>query len=131
MYSKESNVHQKTIENVLSTYPIVMDLGCYSSACFDSIPKDGQRDENKGTLVLKIRSQHLDTIHETLKSLGMNHSYPEFSAHVTVAYMVDREEAHSCANAISEWLCDPMNKLQVQTTGYESNSIDENWSSKL
>jgi hypothetical protein len=131
MYSKESNVNQKTIANVLSTYPIDMDLDCYSADCFDSIPKNGERDENKGTLVLKIKNQHLDKLHETLKMLGMQHSYLEFSAHVTVAYGVDREEAHECANAISNWLCDPMNKIRVKTTGFESNPIDENWSAKL
>lgn len=131
MYSKESNVNQKTIANVLSTYPIDLDLDCCSSACFDSIPKAGERDESKGTLVLKINNQHLDKIHETLKSLGMQHSYPEFSAHVTIAYGVDREEAHDCANQISNWLIDPNNTISIKTTGFEHNPIDENWSSKL
>lgn len=133
MYSRGTNIDPRVVDNVMRTMPHEFQLSWASAECFDAIPKEGERDENKATLVLKVVSPTAMQIHESLKSLGMVHSYPELSPHVTIAYNVDRDEAYDCASRINEWMMsNPVGGLnKIFTTHIESKPIDENWTKKL
>lgn len=58
---------------------------------FDALPKDGERDPNLSSVVMRVYSETLCQIHDFLKSeFSMTHSYPEYSPHITLFYDVDR-----------------------------------------
>lgn len=130
IYSENSNVDQRVIQNVLSMVPDSFDLGYDCFSCFDSIPKEGERDENKATLVLKVKSKVASQLHDTMKMLGMQHSYPEFSPHVSICYEVDREEAYQCVYNLNTWLANQP-QMTIQTKYFESKPIDKDWVKKL
>ena len=73
--------------------------------CFDSTPKDGERDSAKSCVVLKLDCPALTDIFNHLQSIGLRHSYPEFLPHVTLLYNVDIEEAH--------YFRDKLNKMNL------------------
>ena len=43
-------------------------------------------------------------MHDTLRGIGLHHSYPEYSAHVTLTYNMDVEEAHAYRDAMNPLL---------------------------
>lgn len=128
IYSKQSRVNPKDVLSWLTLHchqTIVAEADYY--AAFDSIPKDGQRDDNLATLVVKLRSPVLQDIHEKLKAMGMEHSYPEFSPHVSLFYMVDREECHRLVDQLNS---NPP-EYSVVLSGYNSENINEDWAKSL
>lgn len=128
MYSKESKVNPSDVLSWLTLHchkTIVAETDYY--AAFDSIPKEGQRDENLATLVVKLKSPVLVDIHEKLKDMGMAHSYPEFSPHVSLFYEVDRDECHRIVDELNAKKA----SNSVVLSGYQSTFINENWSKSL
>jgi 2'-5' RNA ligase len=130
IYSQFSDVDQRLISNLLQMVPVDYDLVYDSVDCFDS-KKEGETDPTEAALVLKVNSPTAIKIHESLVSLGMEHSYPEFSPHVTLAYGVDIEEAYRCKNELNLWLEGLPVRPRVTTTRFESKAIDKDWVSKL
>lgn len=128
MYSEFSDVDQALISKVLSSAADDFYVKITGAECFDA-KLDGVLQEDKKTLVLTVQSSILDTLHETLVSLGMTHSYPVFSPHITIAYDVDIDECMIIKNKIEQYLYD--NQLTVRANGFESKPIEKNWSSKL
>lgn len=128
IYSKESNVNPRDVLSWLTLNchrTIVAEADYY--AAFDSIPKAGERDENLATLVVKLKSPVLVDIHDKLKAMGMNHSYPEFSPHVSLFYKVDRDECHRVVDALNS----TKPSYSVVLSGYHSSPINEDWVKSL
>lgn len=130
IYSQFSDVDQRIIANLLEMVPRDYDLVYDLVDCFDSI-KEGETEATKAALVLKVVSPTAEKIHESLVSLGMEHSFPEFSPHVTLAYDVDIDEARECMGKLNVWLSELDNKPRLTTTRFESKPIDKDWVSKL
>jgi len=105
MYSKDTDVYPNTIEVGLKRlFPNSIIANIIGADCFDSLPKNGERDEAKSCLVLKLEAPELNKIHNHLKILGLQHSYPEFHAHITLYYNMSVEEAHFLAWKINDIL---------------------------
>jgi hypothetical protein len=73
---------------------------------------------------LKLKSVVLDMLHARLKSFGMQHSYPEYSAHISLYYEVDRDECHALVDVLNKTKVPPKS---IVLSGYKSNPIDDNW----
>ena len=131
IYSPNSNVDQRIVQNSLSQAPRNLELDYNHFDCFDSIPKDGERDQEKATLVLKVNSKEAEYLHLAMKNLGMEHTYKEYSPHVTIAYDVDRDEAYDYMLRLNQWLMELPIERKLVTTHYESKPIDKDWVSKL
>ena len=130
VYSEFSDVDSRLIRNLVQMLPPSLDLVVLSAEVFDS--KDENDDlTDKGTLVLKVKNRFVDQLHDSLISLGMQHSYPDFAQHVTIAYKVDREEAYEKAGQLNDFLQELPTPIVLKTNGYESEGIDKNWSDKL
>lgn len=130
VYSEFSDVDQRLVNNLLQMLPDSLELIVTGSEVFDSKDDEGNTTD-KGTLVLKIKNSFIDQLHESLVSLGMQHSYPEYAQHVTVAYKVDREECYEKSNQINAYLMSLPVPIVLNTNGYESKAIDRNWADSL
>lgn len=130
MYSKESSVCPKMVENyMLKNHPVDSLTAIATKAeLLDDIPKEGERDENKGTIVLKLHSSQLNKMHEDLKTLGLKHSYDEFSPHVSLVYGVDRDEGLRHVEYLNSLGMFPH---LVNLTGIQSEVIKTNASKSL
>lgn len=124
MYSKNTAIDKRVIDNVLSLAPHVFSLRVDSAACFDS-----QDSEDECCIVLKVHSPVAVQLHDTMKSLGMVHSYDEFSPHVTIAYGVKRDEGYALQQQITDWIIS--NPMSLQTKLVKHAPIDTEWVNKL
>jgi len=129
IYSKESNTnHGVLLDKIEQSFPTEIAAKVVEFACFDDLPKDGERDENKSTLVVKLKSDLLVKIHEKLKQLGCEHSYPKFSPHVSLYYGVDRDECHRLVAKMNSRVPFP---TDVRLSGYVSQPIVKDWGKTL
>jgi hypothetical protein len=127
IYSEGTNVAPEKIKNLLrdNKKKIVVDAG--EVAAFDALPKDGERDENMCTIVVKLKSKELETIHKRLKNdLGMRHSYPDFSPHISVMYNLPRDQKEKAMEVVGKWVKD--NMLNFTLEHFNINPIVKNWS---
>lgn len=129
IYSKTSSIDpNELLSKVDLKFPREVVAQVYEFAAFDAIPKDGERDENKATLVVKLKSEFLNSIHDFLKSQGCQHSYPEYSAHVSLYYDVHRDECHRLVKVMNRVVKLP---TDVRLSGYKSERIIEDWATTL
>lgn len=129
IYSQTSELDPgELLSKIESLFPHEIPAQVYEFASFDALPKDGTRDATEATLVVKLKSDMLNKIHEKLKELGCEHSYPEYSAHVSLYYGVNKKE------------CDLLVKLNnrivklpsdIRLAGYKSEPIIEDWGKDL
>lgn len=131
IYSQHSNVDHKLINTILGMVTDKFPLTVDHFECFDAVPKEGEHDENKCTLVAKVKSAYAVTLHDTFKTLGMEHSYPEFSPHISIAYDVDREEGYQVKDKLNAWLLSNPISITVETKQFEVKAIDKDWVKKL
>jgi 2'-5' RNA ligase len=132
MYSEYTNVDDRVLKSFLTTIPQQFGLQWDHVDVFDSEQDEESNEKPVAALVLKVKSSTAVAIHEALKTLGMQHSYEEFSPHVTIAYKVDREEAWECASRINEFITSNREVLMpLETTHVEFAPIDKEWVSKL
>lgn len=129
MYSEHSNVDSRLIQRLIDNLPNEFGLNATNTELFDSRNDDGEINPDKKTLVLRVQHPFVDSIHDSLKRLGMQHSYEDFSPHITLAYDCDTDEAQIAKANIDQYLMGL--KLEIPTTNYEHNPIDKNWVSKL
>ena len=127
IYSKESTENPKDILSDIQVRFGTKEILCevIGAAKFDSLPKKGERDENKACIVLKLKSKKLEDIHEFLKNKGLKHSYPEFSPHLTLFYGVDRDEANGVVATLNA--TGILEDLVLSCSGFKSNTIIEDW----
>lgn len=129
IYSEKSNIDpDRLLTKIQSEFPNEITAKVYEFACFDALPKDGERDENKSTLVVKLKSDMLEKIHVRLKQLGCSHSYNQYSAHVSLFYGVDRDECHRLVKTLNRAVKLP---TDARLSGYTSERIIDDWSEKL
>lgn len=127
IYSKESTENPKDILSDIQVRFGTKEILCgvIEAAKFDSLPKKGERDENKACIVLKLKSKKLEDIHEFLKGKGLKHSYPEFSPHLTLFYDVDSDEANTVVSTLNA--TGALDGLTINCSGFKSNTIIEKW----
>ena len=118
MYSADSNIdHAKLLQIIESEFPVAIAVQANEFKTFDD-----------GSIVLSIKSQMLDAIHQRLITLGCTHSYPDYNAHVTLFYKVDELE--------SKVLCKLLNRIvkfpiDIRLAGYKSEPIKTDYVEKL
>ena len=126
MYSPSSDLDPSDLLTIMQEEFDGVRVSCdvIGFECFDS----PDRDQNTSALVLKLKSNILDAMHQRLKALGCKHSYGEYSAHVTIAYGVDRTECH----LLKEVLNRRINlSFKVCLQGITSEHINTNWVDSL
>lgn len=129
MYSKTTSVDPDLIAQYLNRFhPNNHYAIAHEAEMFDVIPKEGERDENKGTVVLKLKSDSLDKAHEDLKMLGLQHNYPEFKPHVSLYYGIDRDEGRQIVDHINSSGKLP---IRVDLNTIRSEPIKSNFSKTL
>lgn len=132
MYSPESAVDSRILDNQLSMVPQDMELVVTGFSVFDSLDKDNPEALlTKGCIVANVQHPFLQTIHDSLETLGMEHTYPEFSPHITIAYDVDIDEARLKCSGLNMWLENQLEPLIVQSNSITHEPVDKEWVSKL
>lgn len=95
MYSKDTSLCPKDslekLNSVGCAYPIV--AGVTGFDVFD--------DGTKAALVAKLSAVNLHKLHDVCRGIGMKHSYPEYSPHITLRYGMKPEEAHAYAEYLN------------------------------
>lgn len=123
MYSQFTHLDHSEILRIIETeFPVVVTAQGYEFDSFDSEEKD------TSTIVLKLNSDILNSIHTRLIALGCRHSYPDYKPHITFWYNVNKDEAHLA--------CKILNKTQklpfdVRLAGYKSEPIIDDWAESL
>ena len=129
MYSPNTSIEPVTILNVLrSEFPDEFAADAVQFACFDALPKDGERDSTTGTLVVKLESPLLEQIHSRLIELGCRHTYQTYSAHVSLHYDMDLTECQDLVETLNSTVEFP---FKIKLASYTSEQIVENWQSTL
>jgi 2'-5' RNA ligase len=130
IYSKETSVPLNNIASVIKNFPVIVKANVSGVAAFDSLPKeDGSRDVKECTIVLKLKSEVLNKIHKQLKSAGLEHSYDEFSPHISLLYNLPIEEKQKAIDLISKYIS--KKPITVQLSGYKNNKIIKDWHEKV
>jgi hypothetical protein len=127
IYSTGSDVPLSRVDRFIELLPKTVQATVIGVEAFDAVPKDGERDENLCTIVLTLKSEQLDKIYEGLLCLGMKHSYPEFSPHISLMYGFERERKEECL----EYLRSRISGLTVELAGYKNSIIVKDWADKL
>jgi len=128
IYSPTTNMPLGKVAKFLKTLPSSFKATVSDVAAFDAVPKDGERDENACTIVLKLKSPELNGIHDDLKKLGLKHTYDEFSPHVSLIYGFPRDKKEECLEFIRLQIKDG---LSVSLRDFKNNKIIKNWADKL
>jgi hypothetical protein len=129
VYSVNSNIDPQLILQTLNTeFPREFNVDAVEFAYFDSLPRNGERDSSLSTLVLKLTSPVLEMIHRRLLEIGCTHSYPDYSAHISLYYDVDRDECRKTVEQLNATVKLP---LSVKLGGYTSEIIVEDWQTTL
>lgn len=126
MYSKNSSLDSEQLLRDIEaqwkpSYATIIGFDCFDGS---------EKGEDTGCIVAKVDCPMAEHLHQTLKvAYGLQHSYPQFAAHVTLAYDVDLIEARNITALLKEKYGRRAMKL---TTGkLTSQTIDKNWSDKL
>lgn len=126
MYSKNSSLDSdKLLKDIepqwAPSYATIIGFDCF----------DGyEKGEATGCIVAKVDCPMAEHLHQTLKvAYGLQHSYPQFKAHLTLAYDVDLIEARNITALLNEKYSRRAMKLAVGKL--TSDTIDTNWSDKL
>jgi len=124
IFSKGTDINPKRVKSYIDTYfPKTVSAEVHGFECFDSIPKDGERDIAKSCIVMELDSTVLREMHKELKDLGLSHSYPEFRAHVTIRYNMSVEEAHFYKDKLNSMHI----SMKIPLSNFKSESINTNY----
>lgn len=125
IYSKGTEVSKNKILDTLHQWNGKIEVELGDVTAFDATPKEGERDSSLCTIVIKLKSKTLDDIHERLKDIGLKHSYPDFSPHISILYNLPIEEKEKAISTIEKWI--PGNSDVVTLRGFIVQPIKENW----
>lgn len=126
MYSMFSCVDGRILDNFIKTVPHDFQVTPTDFECFDAKGDN----EGKAAVVMCVSHPFLQTMHDSLKTLGMEHSYPEFKPHITIAYDVDLDEAYEVRDRLRDWLVNG-NSNPINTIEIYHEPVDKEWSKKL
>jgi 2'-5' RNA ligase len=129
IYSENSNEPMHKVRKICESFGDSFEFKTKQAAAFDDLPKEGERDENKATLVIKLSCPEVEAIHEELKKNGLSHSYPEFSQHVSLVYGMDKDECLEMVKSLNE--STTKKNFTIQGSGFNINPIIKNWGSTL
>jgi 2'-5' RNA ligase len=129
IYSAASDRDPRNVTNWISQFQDKdFSLKITEIACFDSVPKEGEeRSGDKACVVCKVSNPDVTKIHRMLKNHGLEHSYDEFSPHVTLFYDVDRDEAYTLKDKLNKILPG----LKLNANGITSEFIDKDFVKKI
>ncbi len=128
IYSPNTNMPLGKVDKFLKTLPKSFTATVSDVAAFDAVPKNGERDGNKCTIVLKLKSPELKEVHDGLKGIGLTHTYEDFSPHVSLIYGFPRDRKDECLEFIRSQIKDGMT---VKLKDFNNNKIIKDWSSTL
>ena len=124
IYSTGTDVADKKIEQALHHYDEI-EATLDKVVAFDSTPKDGSRDPDKCTIVVKLKPSVLNDIHEQLKKIGLKHSYPDYSPHISILYNLPIEKKEDAIATVQKWI--DKNKDTVSLRGFVIQPIIDDW----
>lgn len=101
IYSIGTTVDEDRIGKLLAHQPEQFHGTITHATKFDALPKEGKRPSGLCTIVLEIESPELVRLHNTLKVLGLTHSYDEYKPHVSLFYNIPIEEAEETLDKIN------------------------------
>lgn len=121
MYSKGTDVPHEQVLELLSQHkePIIAE--------FDSVGIFDDGDDEHAAIVLKLASEKLHTMHSQLKDIGLQHSYDDYSPHVTYAYGVPKAKAQGIADKLTEKYSKG-HKFELNT--FKASNIVKDWAKK-
>lgn len=129
IYSEESNIDcHSLVDSVMSKFPDVILADVVGFEAFDDVPKEGERDSTKATVVAVLKSPVLDMVHEHLKAYGCYHSYQQYSPHISLYYEVDLQEAHLVVDILNDVVPLP---YKVRLQEYVSEVLKKDWKTQL
>lgn len=125
IFSPTSVINPKTVQKELESEfgKIELDVNIIGAAVFHSTAKNGERDENKACVVLKLAQENLEPIHEFLQTLGLTHTYEDYSPHVSLVYNMDADEAEK----YKRWINAKVKGLQVRLDQVYSEKINKDY----
>ena len=96
MYSKETHLNNDSVSQA-----VIQKFG----NTFDATILKGSilgHEKDVGCIVLILHSPTLEKIHTYLKSIGLQHSYPSYHPHLTLAYDVKIDDANAMIDQINK-----------------------------
>lgn len=127
IYSKQY-VDPNLVEPALQLYKTPIKAKIVGAAAFDALPAaDGTRANDVATLVIKLECPELMQLHAACKQLGLTHTYPELSPHVSLFYGVPKADCHTAVDALNQAISKLTEPLYVDVTKLNAESIKPNW----
>ena len=127
IYSTGTDIPNKGIEKFLSGFDTI-NANVSDVVAFDSPTKDNENDSEKCAIVIKLNSSMLSDINKKLSSMGMKHSYPEFSPHVSILYDVPLNQKQDAINFVK----DNIKSMKTMTlSNFKSEPLNTDWKSTL
>ena len=128
MYSKDSGVPFDHVSYVLKRYNLQgVEIPIVGVDVFDSQVENAV--EPLGCIVLKVKDERLNAIHQMLLSFGAKHSYAEFEPHVTLIYDCPIDQCKLAAADIEKKIRDA--GLFVRCTTYNNEPVKSDWAKTL
>lgn len=123
MYSEMTNEHPDRIMDALMidfNKTITADIVGFD--CFDA------EDKSKSCIVIKLKNESLDHLHDLMKGYGLKHSYSDFQPHITLKYNMDVEEAHYYKDLLNTSLETGNVPIPlIDLYGFKSDRINKNY----
>lgn len=129
IYSKTTSVTLSQVAKVIATFPSKIEADVVGVDAFDSTPKDdGNRSIEECTIVLKLKSDELTKVHKKLKAVGLEHSYDEFSPHISLLYDIPIDQKKKALDTVGKFIHEK--NIKVTLSGYNNNKIIKDWHKK-
>lgn len=128
MYSKETSIDTRKIEDLLSTIDFPLSGTFTHAASFDSKDSDGNA-TGLATLVLEIDCPEVVNIHQELMNIGLKHSYDEYRPHCSLVYNIDAKECSLLVDKLNKILDNTKYSCSIHTP--KAEPIDTDYVSKL
>jgi hypothetical protein len=86
---------------------------------------DNKVDPTRGTFVLNLESDLLQSMHQAFIDMGATHDYPSYNPHVTIFYDVPIEIAKDAAAQLNAML--EVDPLIIKLTEFYYEPLNEEW----
>lgn len=122
MYSTDTNIKKAVIVNTLSRWDEI-------DASMDSVDAFDGKDSDTCTIVIKVNSPKLTEMYDDLVQIGLKHSYPTFTPHISVLYNIPRDQKEKAILLVGDWVKE--NAGSVSLSGFNVNAIIKNWADTI
>ena len=124
LYSR-IGVQKELITSMIESIVVPLSVRVIGAEIFDCWTEEGTVDQTKGTFVLTLESDLLQSMHRAMLDLGAVHDYPSYQPHVTLFYGVPMDIAKHAATQLNSLL--EQDPIIVKITEFYYEPLNEDW----